>query len=71
MRTVFASHPPEKKIVYCTIVGEAPKVFRPEWFETARYMQPPKEEELLLPSVEEAEELRKAAAFEVYGISLQ
>ena len=60
----------EACVLYCTMVGEAPPIFRPEWFETARYMQPPKEEQLPLPSAEEAEELRKTACV-VCGISLQ
>ena len=51
----------EACVLYCTMVREAPPPFQPEWFNTARYMQPPQEEKLPLPSLEDAEELRKSA----------
>lgn len=48
-------------VLYCTMVREAPPPYQPEWFDTARYMQPPQDETSPLPSLEDAEELRKSA----------
>ena len=48
-------------ILYCTMLREAPPVFRSEWFARARYMQSSSEKSLPLPSMEDAEELRKVA----------
>lgn len=41
-------------IIYCTIVGKRPPAYDNTWWRTARYMQPPDEEPLPLPTNEEA-----------------
>ena len=51
----------EASVVYCTMVGERPPVYDATWWETARYMQPPDEEQLPIPTNEEAKVLQDVA----------
>lgn len=50
----------EACVLYSTMTGEAPPVYSPQWFESARYMQQ-KDHTCPLPSAEDAETLRQAA----------
>jgi hypothetical protein len=51
----------EACVLYCTIVGEAPPKYDVAWWATARYMQPPEEVPLPLPTDQEAAMLWGAA----------
>lgn len=51
----------EAFILFATIVGKAPPVYSPAWWDTARYMQPPEEEPLPLPTEQEGKILRSIA----------
>jgi hypothetical protein len=51
----------EACVLYCTMLDEYPPVYDVTWWETARYMQPPDQEPLPLPTDEEANLLRDVA----------
>lgn len=53
----------EACVLYCTIVAEAPPQYNISWWKSARYMQPPEEEPLPLPSNKEAAMLWEAACY--------
>ena len=59
----------EAYVLFSTIVGSGPPVYDPSWWSTARYMQPPEEEPLPLPTKEEGELLRRVAC-QVCGVPL-
>mmetsp|Transcript_6123 Transcript_6123/g.8808 ORF Transcript_6123/g.8808 Transcript_6123/m.8808 type:complete len:314 (+) Transcript_6123:50-991(+) len=54
----------EACVLYMTLTDGLfpPPLFNPYWFETARYMMPPEEGQLPLPTSEEAEEIRSVVA---------
>jgi len=50
-------------VIFCTCFPEeAPPVYNAQWWEQSRYMQPPDEKPLPLPTLEEASELRRVAS---------
>jgi hypothetical protein len=51
----------EACVVYCTMLEEYPPDYDVSWWNTARYMQPPDEEPLPLPTNDEADLLRQVA----------
>lgn len=56
-------------IVFVIITGTAPPVeYSPEWWETARYMQHPTDEEMPLPTLEEVQFVRRIAC-QVCGLT--
>ena len=66
-------------VVYCTCFGDsddnapcpraAPPIYNPLWWEKSRYMQPPDEKPLPLPTPDEAMELRHVACL-VCGVNV-
>jgi len=55
-------------VIYCTCFGAPPPVYNALWWERSRYMQPPEEKPLPLPTEAEARELRRVACM-VCGIN--
>mmetsp|Transcript_27686 Transcript_27686/g.51953 ORF Transcript_27686/g.51953 Transcript_27686/m.51953 type:complete len:501 (+) Transcript_27686:154-1656(+) len=51
----------EACVLYCTMVGQPPPTYNPDWWKTARYMQPPEEDQLPLPTDEDAALLSNVA----------
>jgi hypothetical protein len=48
-------------VLFITLTGQVPPVYSASWWGTARYMQPPEEDPLPLPSLEEGALLRSVA----------
>ncbi len=51
----------EAFVLFATIVGQAPPEYTPSWWDIARYMQPPEDEPLPVPTQQEGAILRSIA----------
>jgi hypothetical protein len=61
-------HPsPQACVIFCTMFGQPPPPYNAQWWERSRYMQPPDEMPLPLPTDEEARHLWYVAC-EVTGV---
>lgn len=53
----------EACVIYCTILRMPPPIYNPLWWEKCRYMQPPDQDPLPRPTVDDAETVRRIACY--------